>query len=76
MIDGATQEVLDEKYNVVCVGGITCLNEYVETITFVMHTINNVNYRIYPNGTVFTEDGVTVVCKTGGEGCLLRTLES
>jgi len=75
IIDAATGEVFDDQYNLICSGGQECLDAHVESLTFIQYTANGVDYRIYRNGKVFSGDGLTTVCETGGEGCLIKILE-
>ena len=74
-IDLGTGQVTDEFENVICAtGGEVCLQEYVQSITYSVSTINGVAYRIYPDGRVYNTDGTEMICETGGIDCLAAHL--
>ena len=74
-IDSESGLVFDTNNNIICeTGGQSCLDKYVESITFTVHTVNDIDYRIYRNGTVFDSKGTKTICVSGGEDCLLTAL--
>mmetsp|Transcript_19294 Transcript_19294/g.13954 ORF Transcript_19294/g.13954 Transcript_19294/m.13954 type:complete len:237 (-) Transcript_19294:42-752(-) len=74
-IDEGSGLVWDTANNIICnTGGQTCLENYVNMLTFSMDTVNGVKYRVYSNGTVTNERATETLCTTGGQACLLNKL--
>mmetsp|Transcript_10288 Transcript_10288/g.10268 ORF Transcript_10288/g.10268 Transcript_10288/m.10268 type:complete len:242 (+) Transcript_10288:2300-3025(+) len=74
-IDQGSGLVWDVNNNIICeTGGAPCLEIHVADLTFSLDTINGITYRVYPDGRVYSEDGLTLICETGGTDCVLATL--